>query len=225
MASQKFITKRILHEYQNLALYLMDGDARVALSEDDDRALPSILFEVPITDGCYKGQKHIVKMDLIWGPNNENVFPDKGMSFPLCHIETPIWHPNIDKAGNICVSILTADGWNPLYSLETVVGSIIVLLNTPNPDSPQWKEPASDFINMKLEEFQVKSKKYYDDNVDEKQFEVFRDWTPERLYTSMGGKQADLEKRIADRKKSEQAEKDEAEKLKQISDDLDDLDF
>ncbi len=197
--AMRFKTKRVMGEFQDLALYMMEGGYRIAMDEKNDRALPSALFEVPITSGIYAGQKHVVRIDLVWGTNDEHIFPD---CFPLCHIETPIYHPNIDKRGNICVSILTFDGWNPVFTLITIVNSIILLLNTPNPDSPQWKEPAGDYRDMSEVDFAEKAMKYYRNNLDEKIFGQFDDWTPEKFYTTMGGKKENLEKIVREREES-----------------------
>lgn len=49
---------------------------------------------------------------------------------------TRIFHPNVYTNGAICLDILTADKWSPVYSLAAVVQSIQSLLNDPNADSP-----------------------------------------------------------------------------------------
>ena len=48
---------------------------------------------------------------------------------------TPIYHPNIDTSGNICVDILK-NSWSASLTLEKVMLSISSLLNEPNPDDP-----------------------------------------------------------------------------------------
>jgi len=78
------------------------------------------------------------------------------MTFPLNYPEappkfrfiTPMWHPNIDKEGNVCISILHNPGndeyeyeelnerWLPVRTPESIIMSIISLLNSPNCESP-----------------------------------------------------------------------------------------
>ena len=60
-----------------------------------------------------------------------------------------MWHPNIYDDGNVCISILHAPGedamnaqetaderWRPILGAESVLISVISMLNDPNIDSP-----------------------------------------------------------------------------------------
>lgn len=61
---------------------------------------------------------------------------------------TEIWHPNIDKVGNVCISILhepgddrfgyekAAERWLPVHTVETILISVISMLADPNFESP-----------------------------------------------------------------------------------------
>lgn len=57
------------------------------------------------------------------------------MSPPLVKFETPIFHPNIDMSGNICLDILK-DKWSATYTVSTLMLSLQCLLETPNNESP-----------------------------------------------------------------------------------------
>lgn len=46
-----------------------------------------------------------------------------------------VLHPNISLHGVICLDILKHN-WCPVYTIRTVIQSIISLLSDPNPDSP-----------------------------------------------------------------------------------------
>lgn len=71
-------------------------------------------------------------------------YPDEP---PMFKFTTPMWHPNIDKEGNVCISILHKPGnddfgyedlnerWMPVRSAESVIMSIVCLLNSPNSES------------------------------------------------------------------------------------------
>lgn len=67
---------------------------------------------------------------------------------PKMKFLTEIWHPNIDKVGNVCISILhepgddrfgyekAAERWLPVHTVETILISVISMLADPNFESP-----------------------------------------------------------------------------------------
>lgn len=71
-------------------------------------------------------------------------YPDEPPTFKFL---TKMWHPNIDKDGDVCISILHRPGvddfgyesinerWMPVRSAESVIMSIICLLDSPNCES------------------------------------------------------------------------------------------
>jgi len=83
---------------------------------------------------------------------------------PKLKFITEIWHPNIDKSGNVCISILHEPGddkygyekaserWLPVHTVETILISVISMLADPNDESPanvdaakEWRESPADF--------------------------------------------------------------------------------
>lgn len=54
---------------------------------------------------------------------------------PVIRFDTPLFHPNIDQAGNICLDILK-DKWSPVQTVSSVLLSIQTLLADPNNSSP-----------------------------------------------------------------------------------------
>ena len=74
-----------------------------------------------------------------------NDYPMKPPSFKFLR---PIFHPNIYSDGRVCISILHAPGddemsgesanerWNPLHNPESILRSILVLLDSPEISSP-----------------------------------------------------------------------------------------
>ncbi|WKY01402.1 hypothetical protein V3C99_000123 [Haemonchus contortus] len=67
---------------------------------------------------------------------------------PKMKFVSEIWHPNIDKEGNVCISILHDPGddkwgyerpeerWLPVHTVETILLSVISMLADPNFESP-----------------------------------------------------------------------------------------
>ncbi|KAH0814076.1 hypothetical protein GEV33_008717 [Tenebrio molitor] len=83
---------------------------------------------------------------------------------PKMKFVTEIWHPNIDKNGDVCISILHEPGddkfgyekaserWLPVHTVETILISVISMLADPNDESPanvdaakEWREMYGEF--------------------------------------------------------------------------------
>lgn len=54
---------------------------------------------------------------------------------PVVRFDTPLFHPNVDTSGNICLDILK-DKWAPVQTVSSVLLSIQTLLADPNNNSP-----------------------------------------------------------------------------------------
>jgi ubiquitin-conjugating enzyme E2 C len=77
---------------------------------------------------------------------------------PTITFTTPIFHPNVDPAGNICLDILK-EKWTAAYSVQTVLLSLQTLLGDPNNASPLngqaaglWAQPI-EYRKMVLKKF------------------------------------------------------------------------
>ncbi|KAL4149712.1 hypothetical protein QTP88_003589 [Uroleucon formosanum] len=76
---------------------------------------------------------------------------------PKMKFVTEIWHPNIDKSGDVCISILHEPGddkwgyekaserWLPVHTVETILISVISMLADPNDESPANVDAAKDW--------------------------------------------------------------------------------
>ncbi|XP_075679222.1 ubiquitin-conjugating enzyme E2G 1 [Dermatophagoides pteronyssinus] len=76
---------------------------------------------------------------------------------PKMRFLTEIWHPNIDKNGNVCISILHEPGddrfgyekaserWLPVHTVETILISVISMLADPNDESPANVDAAKEW--------------------------------------------------------------------------------
>jgi ubiquitin-protein ligase len=76
--------------------------------------------------------------------------PDKyPYTAPTIKFVNKIFHPNISTDGQICLDVLK-DKWSPIFTLRTILISILSLLSDPNPDSPLNGEAARLYTNCKL---------------------------------------------------------------------------
>ncbi|XP_069967239.1 ubiquitin-conjugating enzyme E2 T isoform X2 [Bactrocera oleae] len=79
---------------------------------------------------------------------------------PTFKFSTPIYHPNIDNSGKICLDLLRmppAGSYNPAITLESMLLSIQLLLASPNPDDPLNSE-AAQLYKTNHEQFIIKTR-------------------------------------------------------------------
>jgi len=60
---------------------------------------------------------------------------DYPMKAPKVHCNTPVYHPNIDYSGNVCLNILRKD-WTAVCTIENVIYGLIYLFFDPEPTDP-----------------------------------------------------------------------------------------
>lgn len=71
---------------------------------------------------------------------------------PQIHFLTPIYHPNIDSAGRICLDILKMPpkgAWKPVHNISIVLKSIQILMAFPNPEDPLMPDIATELKQNK----------------------------------------------------------------------------
>nr|GLL20575.1 uncharacterized protein LOC109185300 [Ipomoea trifida] len=67
---------------------------------------------------------------------------------PVVTFVTPIYHPNIDNGGRICLDILNLPpkgAWQPSLNISTVLTSIGLLLSEPNPDDGLMHDASEEY--------------------------------------------------------------------------------
>jgi len=131
------VTKRLQTELMQL---MMSGNKDLTAFPDGDNLFKWTASIKGVVDTPYEGLTF--KLNLEFPPN----YPFKA---PSVTFETPIFHPNVDTAGGICLDILK-DKWSPSYTVQTTLLSVQSLLGEPNNESP-LNAQAADLWNSKVE--------------------------------------------------------------------------
>ncbi|EGG23842.1 Putative Ligase [Cavenderia fasciculata] len=87
--------------------------------------------------------------------------PDYPNKPPKMKFITEMWHPNVYKNGDVCISILHEPGddvygyekaserWLPVHTVESILVSVISMLSSPNDESPANIDAATEWRNQK----------------------------------------------------------------------------
>ena len=85
-----------------------------------------LVFDLTKEDSFWKGGKFKFTVTV------DNDYPHKP---PKVHCDTPVYHPNIDTEGNVCLNILRGD-WQPVLGVTPIVLGLLFLFIDPNPNDP-----------------------------------------------------------------------------------------
>ncbi|KAF0984174.1 hypothetical protein FDP41_007351 [Naegleria fowleri] len=128
--SQSSTTKRLQSELMNL---MMSKTAGISAFPDEGNMFKWTGTLKGSEGTPYEGQTYKLSLSF------SNDYPFK---VPVVRFITPIYHPNVDQYGNICLDILK-DKWSATYNVRTVLLSIQSLMGDPNIDDPLNGEAAA----------------------------------------------------------------------------------
>jgi len=115
---------------------------------DDDNLFKWEVMVMGPTDSFYEGG--FFKAHLMFPQD----YPQKP---PKMKFISEFWHPNVSKDGEVCISILHEPGedkfgyeraeerWLPIHTVETILLSVISMINEPNDESPANVDAAKEW--------------------------------------------------------------------------------
>ncbi|EFC48893.1 ubiquitin-conjugating enzyme E2C [Naegleria gruberi] len=127
-------TKRLQSELMNL---MMSKTAGITAFPEEGNMLKWTGTLKGCEGTCYDGQSYKLSLSF------SNDYPFK---VPVVKFITPIYHPNVDQFGNICLDILK-DKWSATYNVRTILISIQSLMNDPNIEDPLNGEAAQNYAD------------------------------------------------------------------------------
>ncbi|XP_068604604.1 ubiquitin-conjugating enzyme E2 T [Brachionichthys hirsutus] len=126
---------------------------------------------------------------------------------PKIRFLTPIYHPNIDNSGRICLDALKLPpkgAWRPSLNILTILTSIQLLMAEPNPDDPLMADISSEFkYNKQL--FIEKARKWTQEHAFQKNTGV--------MAMDMDDKENSLGQKTSSHKREAAGMEERAEKL------------
>lgn len=146
MAVEGTVAKRLQSELMSLMMEPIPGVSAFPEGENLLRWKGTIEGS---DEGYYAGMQYTLVISF---SSNYPISP------PVVKFETPIFHPNVDMSGNICLDILK-DKWSATYTVSTLLLSIQGLLDTPNNESPLNAQAAT-LWNNKQEYLHLVKKRY-----------------------------------------------------------------
>jgi len=144
-------TTRLNAELKNMAKNPSPG---IHVYLEDDTKLDEMKVDMKGPDGSpYANRTFQLKVQI---PDRYPFTP------PSITFLTPVYHPNIDPEGRICLSALKpkpAGNWSVTLNIITVLASIRVLLSEPNLSDPLMADIANEYV-QNYEEYFKKASNY-----------------------------------------------------------------
>ena len=136
-------------------------DDQSAYSGKGDEGACYLRFTVQ--NGMYNGQTHILRIKFVYG-GGQYKYP---ISPPNIVFITPIYHTNIEPTGgSICLDVIKTDAWSPMYGLNAIFASIVILLDEPNVNSPFNSTAGIEYKNRKSDAvYAERCRQFYDEKL------------------------------------------------------------
>jgi len=130
-----FIAKqRLTKEYKKMQKENVLDNVNVSLPDENNIFKWNAILFGP-NDSVYSGGLFKLSVEFT------HEFPFKP---PIIKFMTPIYHPNVNEEGSICVDILK-NKWSPALTIDKVLLSILSLMTDPNCKDPLREQIADEY--------------------------------------------------------------------------------
>ena len=144
-------SKRILKEYNDIT-----KDKNAAIHDilcDESNVLCWKILLTPIEYPYNKGAFRV----------NVDFTAEYPFKPPKVNFRTPIYHPNVDEKGQVCLPIIAPENWKPAVKMDLVLKDLLTMIHRPEPEHPLRADLAEEYskdkegFNKKAEAETIKS--------------------------------------------------------------------
>lgn len=146
---------RLKREFEKLSQNPVEGISCYPRSENFENLVATIIGPI---GSPYNGHVFQLSIDI----SEQYPFEPPRITF-----QTPIYHPNIDNNGRICMDLLNMPpkgNWNPTIGIKNLLDAVKCLLGNPNPDDPLMPDIAQEYkfnrqeFDRKVRQFMTETK-------------------------------------------------------------------
>ncbi|VDM04600.1 unnamed protein product [Schistocephalus solidus] len=108
-------------------------------------------------DVCFKRSFiYFTVLDKTSPPYNQGAFklhiefcPEFPFKPPKLLFKTPIYHPNIDEKGQICLPLIAPENWKPATTVPNIIQKLLAMLADPEIEHPLRADLAEEYAKDK----------------------------------------------------------------------------
>eukprot|EP00800_Vazella_pourtalesii_P006614 TRINITY_DN18660_c0_g1_i1.p1 TRINITY_DN18660_c0_g1~~TRINITY_DN18660_c0_g1_i1.p1 ORF type:complete len:153 (-),score=28.70 TRINITY_DN18660_c0_g1_i1:186-644(-) len=120
---------------------------------DITKELPPNIHAVTVDDSNLLCWKILITPSAPYSKGAFKVHVDFTAEYPFkppkVNFRTPIYHPNVDEKGQVCLPIIAPENWKPAVKMDLVLKDLLTMINTPEPEHPLRADLAEEYTKDK----------------------------------------------------------------------------
>ena len=130
-------TKRIMKEFEDIKVAYPPGINSIVV--DETNLLCWKILIVPVEYPYNKGAFRV----------NVDFTAEYPFKPPKVNFKTPIYHPNVDEKGQVCLPIIAPENWKPAVKIDQVLKALLDMIGVPEPEHPLRADLAEEYTKDK----------------------------------------------------------------------------